>query len=265
MEQVSSVVHAIRILSCFTEATPELRLVDVSRLVGLSTSQSHRLLTILTDEGLLRRAPNSSRYRLGLRLFQLGQLAAGELTARLIRPPMEELAQATGETVLLGVRDGYELIFLQEIDSPEVLRVSPGLMYRSPILATATGQALLAWAPEVEIDAAIRHRTGESGWTANQSAEYLWELLSEARRAGYAVSERDRAIRAIAAPIRDEHDLVIAAVTVAAPAIRLPLAQVPTVAKQVMRTAQALSGQSATTAANVVRGRPALAESLFRP
>jgi IclR family transcriptional regulator, KDG regulon repressor len=240
---VSTVTHAIRILSCFTEETPELRLTDVSRALDLSMSHVQRLLMTLVDEGLLRRMP-TGRYRLGLRLYQMGLLAAREFNVRATIPAMEELARLTDETILLGVRDGYQVIFLQQLDSPQSLRVSPSVMNRTPLLASSTGQALLAWQSPAEIDASIRHRAAEGGWAASQDPEKLHAVLAEVRQKGYAMSKADRPIRVVAAPIRDERGSVIAVLAVAAPSVRLSLAQVPALARQIVLRADALSGSA---------------------
>lgn len=122
---MSLLTHAIQVLNCFDEQQHELRLSDISRQVGISTSHAHRLLSVMVEEGLLRRGPYSPRYRLGLRLFELGRLAVADLDPPLVIPGMQELSEKTGETVLLALRDRADVVFLQRVDSPQVLRVSP--------------------------------------------------------------------------------------------------------------------------------------------
>ena len=236
---MSALLNAIRILSCFSEAEPELRLMEISRRMGLSKSHTHRLLATLLEEGLLKRDPKAAKYQLGLRLFQMGRLAVAGFDPP-AWPAMQELARITNETVLLGVPDDCEVVFLQQVLSPHTLRVDPGPTWRGPLTRTVTGRAILAWQPEDEIRRVMRHDKIES-----DEAERFRLGLDEVQERGVALSQPQSrsAIRAVAAPLFNENGVATGALTVAAPAQRLASAQVPHLAQLVMRTAKELSGQ----------------------
>lgn len=241
---MSTLTHALQILNCFSEAEPELRLAEISRRVGSSKSNTHRLLLMLADEGLLRRVPNTVKYRLGLRLFQLGRLAVTDFDSGPIWPVMQDLARQTKETVVLGVQDEYEVVFLRKVDSPYPLRVSPGAMFRGSLLMTASGRALLAWQPEVEIDRVIHHEM-EAPSVANVNPDAMLAVLAEVRKAGVATNEFERRtqIRTVAAPVRRVDGTVVAALAVSAPAQRFPMSEMPIMANRVRQGAADLSEQ----------------------
>lgn len=238
---MSALTHAIRILSCFSEAEPELRLSDISRRLALSKSHTHRLLAMLVEEGLLKREPRSGKYQLGLRLFQMGRLAASAFDPAPAWPAMKELARVTSETVLLGVQDDFEVVSIQQILSPRILRVAPSPLWRAPLTQTITGHAILAWLPDAEMRRVMRHAA-----MGPAEADRLEELLSEIRQRGYAASEAPSAsdIRAVSAPLHDGSGAILGALTVAAPAQRLAPRQIPRLAQLVVQTAEQLSGQS---------------------
>src|SRR5829696_6488048 len=114
---MSSLTHAVRFLRCFSEDEPELRLSEISRRLSLSKGNTHRLLTMLADEGFVRREPSSAKYRLGLGLYELGQLAVSDPDLRPAIPRMLQLSQDTEETILLGVLDDLEIVYVQRVES----------------------------------------------------------------------------------------------------------------------------------------------------
>jgi len=243
---VSALVNAIRVLRCFSKQEPELRLTEISRRLGLSKSNTHRIVSILAEEGLLYRDPGSGRYRLGLGLFELGARALRSVDlGPLPLPVMSELWRRTGETVLLGVLEADEVVYIQRIESPRLLRISHAGNPRAPIHCTGTGKAILAWRSEAEIARVIRRGLPAYTERTITDPERFRRHLAEVRRLGYAVSDQEREVgtRSVAAPVRDATGAVVAALTVAAPAQRLPRAQIPALAALVMDAARRLSEQ----------------------
>jgi IclR family KDG regulon transcriptional repressor len=236
---MSSLSHAIRILRCFSANEPELRLSEISERLRLSRSYTHELLTALTEEGLLGRSSASSRYRLGYGLFDLWHLALGNLRLSATLPVMMELGQSVGEDVSLGVRLEFEVIYPLQVNGPHeprLDRVDIDVQRHSPLHCTASGKVLLAWEPPREIRRVIRHGLPAfTPQTITDPDEFLAEL-EEVRRAGYATTDGERRPqrRSISAPVRDPAAGVIAALTVGAPAPRLPQARVPGVAEDLI-------------------------------
>ncbi|HLH21596.1 MAG TPA: IclR family transcriptional regulator [Chloroflexota bacterium] len=246
---MSSITSAVRVLRCFSREEPELRLTDISRRLGLSKSNTHRIASLLVDARLLRRDPRSARYRLGLGLFELGALALSQVgLGPLPIAVMTELGRQTGETVLLGILDDYEVVYIHRVESAYLLRVSHAGHPRAPAHATATGKVLLAWRPDADVERVIRHGLPRySDRTITDPAAFRAQL-GEVRRQGHALSEHERETwtRAVAAPVRDAGGGVVAALTVAGPSQRLPRAQLPALVAHVVAAADRLSHQLAT-------------------
>jgi IclR family KDG regulon transcriptional repressor len=241
---MAALANAIRALRCFSQQEPELRLTEISRRLGLSKSHTHSIVSMLVEERLLSRHPASGKYRLGLGLFELGALALSPVgLGTLPVATISELARETQETVFLGILDDYDVVYVQRVESPHILRISHADVSRAPAHCTASGKALLAWRTEDEVARVIRHGLPQYAARTITDPQQFREHLAEVRRRGYAVSDNERVrwTRAVSAPVRDKSGGVVAALTVAAPAQRLARTQIPALAVLVMQAAARLS------------------------
>ena len=178
----------------------ELGTNELARRIRVNPSTASRLLGTLEGARLVEQIPSSGRYRLGLRLLELGNAALGRLDLRaLARPHLEELVEETGETATLSVpgeRDAVTVDFVQSSSSVQsVARLGrPSIAH-----ATAAGKVLLAFG-DVGLPAAPLER-----FTPRTIAQpdKLAAAVERARSQGWAeaAGERERDLNAIAAPI----------------------------------------------------------------
>jgi IclR family transcriptional regulator, KDG regulon repressor len=223
--RLSSVASAVRVLKAFTSATPNWGVTDLASHLGASKSTVHRILSTLTDEGLLEQDADSGRYRLGLALFDLAAAVPSQRNLHeAVLLPMTDLRNGTGETVQVGVLDGRQVVYVERLDSPNTLRIFTQLGRRLDAHCTGSGKVLLAFAP------AARQARLLEGWVLERKTEHtivstrdLLESLARVREQGYAENrhESEVGIVSIAAPIRDESGTTIAALSVAGPAERM--------------------------------------------
>jgi DNA-binding IclR family transcriptional regulator len=222
---VSSVRNAARILRSFSAAEPDLGVGELARRLGLAKSGVSRLLTTLASEGLVERDPATRRYRLSIKLFELGTLVAvsGELH-RAATVPMDHLHFQTSGTVQLAVLDGAEVVYIERRESQATLVAFGTVGHRNVAHATSTGKVLLAFLPPEEARArlAARPLAALTPYTVTDLGRLL-EELAEARRRGYAeqTGESRIGVGSIAAPIRDASGEVVAAISLAVPAATL--------------------------------------------
>ncbi|MGI9824920.1 IclR family transcriptional regulator [Agromyces sp. Marseille-Q5079] len=153
------------ILEAFDQDDRGLGISELAMRAGLPKSTVSRLVTTLVRQSYLER--DGRRIHLGLRVFELGQLAAQPRDLRAAAMPvMAELRHATHETVHLAIRDRHEMVCIA------VLRARPGTPTsartggRLPIHATALGKAVLAYASASVIDeilsSGLEARTSQS-------------------------------------------------------------------------------------------------------
>ena len=185
---VSAVRSATRILRAFSIAEPELGVTELARRLGLSKGGVHHLLATLVEERMVERDPHSRRYRLSIRMFELGTRVAisGQLH-RAATLPLDQLRFATSATVQIGILDGAEVVYIERRESQVTLSVFEALGHRNVAHATSTGKVLLAFLAPDEMMARITSRPliALTPSTITQLAVLL-DQLREARRRGYA-------------------------------------------------------------------------------
>jgi DNA-binding IclR family transcriptional regulator len=219
----------------------------VAREHGLTKSTAFRVLSTLRRTGHLQQDAETGRYRLGLRLLDLGQrVAAGLDLRRVARPTMLALAQRSRGSVFLAMLVDTTLINVEQVESPEPIRIvaDSQLLGRLPH-TIGTGKVLLAHMPPA-VRAEVIDRLEMRRLTPRTivDRDQLRAELERVRRQGYGVNDQEQVmgVRGVAAPVRDHRGQVVAALSVAAPAVRLTQELIPRYAEWVCAAADEVSG-----------------------
>jgi DNA-binding IclR family transcriptional regulator len=219
-------------------------LSDLTHEVGQSKTRVFRILSTFEECGYVVR-DGAGGYKVGPRLAALsaGSLRFEQLRWRAV-PPLQALAEATGETAHVGILHGPQVVTVQLAEGRHEVRMHSRVGKRSPAHASSLGKVLLAYFPEPEIDEFLR--TVElTPLTTNTIVDpsVLRRHLAEIRTAGYAVDneELELGLRCVAAPITDHTGLVVAAVSISAPTTRMSLEQAKAMAQTVKGAGRAIS------------------------
>ncbi len=243
---VGPVQRALDVLIALGTARRPLALTEICHSVRMPKTTVFRYLHTLTSRGFVAHDPTTDLYRLGSRLFELGQLAGDQLRIRdVAMPVMHRLRAQFNETVNLGVMDGKEIVYLEMVESHHALRMQATLGSRDPVYATALGKAMLAHVEEARWREHLPPRLAPRTGRTVSSLPALKEVLAAVRRQGYALDdeENEDGARCIGAPIFDYAGQVKAAVSVSAPVNRLTDALLPGVVAGVVEAAQLISRQ----------------------
>lgn len=212
---------------------------------NLHPSTAHRILGVMVQCGFADRI-EPGNYRLGMRFLELGNVVRSRIDVREIALPfMRELAQATGETVNLSVRQGDEIMYVERTaENRSMMRVVQMVGARAPLHITAAGKLFLA-RDDAELVRGYAERTGLAAPTPHsiRSLAALGRELADVRRQGYALDqeEAELGVRCIAAGIADDGGQLVAGLSVSAPADRQKLAQwTPLVRSTAQRVSRAL-------------------------
>jgi len=244
-EGLSSVRNAARLLCAFTPADRDLGVSELAARLGLAKSTIHRLLSTLALEGLIERDPVSGRYRLGLKLYELGTIAADHLDLHeVVAGPIDDLRNRTGETVHVAILDGPEVVYIARRESPHTLRLFLRVGHRNHAHCTSTGKVLLAFLPATERAAILdgRELPAHTKYTITDRTKLDAEL-DAIRRRGWAenINESELGVHSVAAPIRDASGRVVAAISAAGPAPRFTPDVMRRVAAETVRAADTIS------------------------
>ncbi|GGO80579.1 IclR family transcriptional regulator [Nonomuraea cavernae] len=136
----------LAILGAFDAAHPQLSLTELAGRAGMPLSTAHRLVAELERWQALSRTPDG-RLRIGMRLWELGQLAPARLQD-VAHPWLQELFAATGENVHLAVRDGLEVLYVDKVHGRRAVPIVSRTGGRLPMHPTGVGRALLAYEPD---------------------------------------------------------------------------------------------------------------------
>lgn len=214
---LATVDRALKLLLCFDSERVEWTVTELSTKLGYSKSMVHRLLRTFMQHDFIAQDPETSRYRLGMSVLRLSDGVGGPDDLRLTaRAAMRELAAVTKQTCVLTIVDGMQAVSIHKIDSPERIKVTLRVGYRSPLYAGASAKVLLAFLPESEQEAVIEG--GLTAMTDNtvQDANVLRKQLQQIREQGYCItnSELDSGLAGIAAPIYNHTGQVVAGVSI---------------------------------------------------
>lgn len=222
---LTSVHNAARVLRAFSVQERELGVSDLARRLGLAKSVVHRLLRTLVEERLLEQDADTGRYRLGIKVYELGIAVSSHADLHgAVIPPIDELHQRTGDSVHVAILDGAEVVYVERREAQRTLQPLGEVGHRNFAHSTATGKVLLAHLGPAELDLAL-------GWTELPALTphtitdpaRLREELARVRERGYAENREESrlALCSVAAPIRGAASTVVAAVSVVAAADRL--------------------------------------------
>ncbi|MGX5358157.1 IclR family transcriptional regulator [Kocuria sp. KH4] len=199
---------------------------QIAEVTGYPFSTAYRLLNTLVDTGFATYDAADKRYRLGLRVYQLGQKVAhhrGFEGAAV--PVLQHLTEVTGESSVFHVLDGDQSLTVHKVDGPQ-FRTTTDPGDRSPLHTTASGKVLLAFADRTTREHLLETidlipRTEHSITDRTELARQVEQIRAQ----GWAAQaeENDIGMAAIAAPVLSSSHRLIAAVTLAAPMFRAGL------------------------------------------
>ena len=241
---VQSVDRALMILEILAQRG-ESGVTEIAADLGVHKSTASRLMTALLNRGLVDQVSDRGRYRLGLGLVRL----AGTVTSSLdavsgSRAVTKALAAEVGETVNIAVLDNNRVLYVDQVIGPSKVSMRSWLGQSVPTHCTATGKVLTAWLEKSERLAARPESWKQLTPNTITSGEALEKELKRVRELGYAVAnqEMESDFMAIAAPIRDEHGEVTAALVISGPASRIKPEDFESLGHIVKQSGSKLSG-----------------------
>ncbi len=220
---LSTVRNAARLLKEFRTREESIGVSELARRLGLGKSGVHRLLTTLVAEGLVEQDPRSGGYRLGIVMYELGETVKVHLDLHAAAGSvLVQLREQTGESSQVGVLDGREVVYVDRLESAHSLRLFTETGRRVPAHCTSSGKVLLAHRSEPEREAFLTQPLQPLTPHTIVAPDALRAELATVRARGWAmaINEREIGVASVAAPVRDRHGDVVAAISIGAPVAR---------------------------------------------
>ena len=241
---LGSLRKGLEVIDCFARRE-SWSLAELTAVLSQSKATVFRILHTLEEFGYLNKDPSTGRYSLGLRFHTLGSAAVGHEHLRWqALPPLQDLAEQTGETVQVGILYDGAAICVQAVEGTRLVRMQAFIGKRTPAHASALGKVLLAHLPAAEVEAFLTGRTLDA-FTPRTVTDpvALREALHKVRADGLAIDDEEMEIglRCIGAPITDVTGRPCACVAISGPAGRMTPDRVQELIPMVKATATRIS------------------------
>ncbi|MGI5963760.1 MAG: IclR family transcriptional regulator [Lawsonibacter sp.] len=243
VQSVDRVLDIAEVLSTVPQGMP---LSDLAAATGLHISTTHRLIGVLVERGYACKDLESGKYRLTLRLFEVGSRVSSVLNLyTAAKPLLDDLASFSQEAVHLVERDGSDVVYLYKAEpSRPLVRMASYVGCRNPMFCTGVGKSILAYLPDEEVDRVWSHsdihKYTEKTIT---TLDALHVQLGEIRKKGYAIDdeEHEPGVRCVAAPIFNWSKRPVAAVSISAPVFRMDEATIKQILPKIQMLSQEIS------------------------
>jgi IclR family acetate operon transcriptional repressor len=244
----SVIGRAMTVLTCYGPADQGLSLTELTRRSGLAKPTVYRLLVELASWRLVERS--GREWRLGMKLFELGQMVPRQRELRAAaRPFLDDLHQATGNTINLAILDGAQIVYIDRLartgsPEPPSRAGGPGLLH-----CTGIGKALLAYSPDSLISTIIAKGFERRTPYTIVAPGILLQQLADIRRSNIAYDREESTlgVTCVASSVLDNRGLAVAAISVSGSTTHLKGRRVETAvqtaALRIARQLPALVGQ----------------------
>lgn len=241
---IHSVDRALSVLCLFSQRVSEIGITEMAQGLDLPKSTVHGLVKTLEARGFLVKNADNSKYRLGLKVYELGMAytTAMELQTA-ARPVARDLSSKYGKSAHVAIYAGGMAVFVLKAENSENLMAVPRGGISFPAHSTASGKVLLAFLPEADLERYLAEGLCSMTRRTVTDKKALAVELEGVRKHGYALDngEAISGIGCVAAPVRGQGGLVVAAVSLSGMAEEVMGDLFPEVVRDVREAAAEIS------------------------
>jgi len=243
---IKSVDKALRVIECFNLMERELGVSEISRRLNLNKSTVQRLFATLKSRGYVSQNGETAKYSLSVKFLKIASIVLGRLDMRYAALPyMRELSEKTSEAVNLGILEDFEVIYIEKVESNQLVHVGSRVGEGIPANCCALGKVILAYMPDGDRRAAVFAQRKLIGLAKRSitDPQKLEQELSKVRKQGYALDDRETGdeVLCVAAPIIDHLGRVHASISCSLPFHRASKERLEEIIIQVKETAKKIS------------------------
>jgi IclR family acetate operon transcriptional repressor len=246
----STVVKALHVLEQLAElcdANPQGASVsEIARLSGDHPSSVCKHLAAFQQYGLVEQDEATSRYRVGSYSLRLASVALKTMNIRdRAAPSLRKLAELSGETIHLVIRDGLRVVYIDKVESSKTIRMHSQVGLRNPMYCTGVGKALLAYSPSALTDAVIAEGLVPFTRHTLSTPGTLLSDLEQIRLRGYSIDngEHETEVRCVAAAVFNHLKEPAAAISISGPEWRMTEERITPAGELIRETALELSAK----------------------
>lgn len=244
---IKSIVKAARVINMLADAGEPLSLAQMSANMAISKSTLHGIISTLVDVKFVVQEQHSGRYRLGMRLFEIGNAISSQWNVRKIAYPyIQQIVAEVGETVHMAVLHDYEVLYINKQESTSSIRIVTDIGMKLPAHCTGLGKALLSGMSRLELQFMVKSK-GLPKHTDSTITDFedLWEEMKLIRSRGYATDEQEfvEGLSCIAVPVFNHAGEIIAALSISGPVSRMQGDKLRQCRESLLKASAAISEQ----------------------
>jgi DNA-binding IclR family transcriptional regulator len=176
--------RAADILRVVSQESEPPSLGRIAALTELPRSTVQRIVGALLTEGMLSAGPGGVGYFIGGTIQQLAEAGRPDVRKKL-RALLEQLAEATGETVDLAMCRDHQMVFIDQVSGKQRLRAVSAIGERFPMTLTANGKAVLALKSAESVAAIVAREISHQQTTLTLNG--VKDELATVRSEGYGL------------------------------------------------------------------------------
>jgi len=218
-----SLVKAFALLDYFSSKKSQWGVRELSRHIGAHESTTYRMMSTLESLDILYKNPETDKYALGLKLYELGnRVDINASFIHLTHPELVQVALDIEETVHLGILRNGRVLMVDKVESSKGLRLDSSVGQMSPIHCTGIGKVLMAFNTEVlGIDLDLYDFKIYTEKTISNKFEFEKELR-KIKKQSYAIDDQEfeQGLICVAVPVFNQKNELVAALSAAGPSVR---------------------------------------------
>ena len=226
----SSVNKTFAILEHFTIEKPEWSVTELAKTMDSSKSTIYRFLSDMEKSGAMYQDPDSGKYGLGLKLFELGnRVRIQSAFVDRTHPELVKVAENITETVHIAILRNKQVYYVDKVKSPQGLTINSSIGSSKPLHCSSLGKVLLAFSFSGYQEIRSKNILGPDleRFTDNTIADHfdLENELIKIRAQGYAIDREEYEIGLICVgvPIFNQRNEIVASLSAAGPANRFKI------------------------------------------
>ncbi|NLY35783.1 MAG: IclR family transcriptional regulator [Tissierellia bacterium] len=218
---IKSVEKAFALIDYLAQTQEDQGVTEISSAMQTGVSATYHMLNTLKEAGIIEQNSLTKKYRLGLKLWQIGMLAYRQnQLASAMKPFLRKLMLETGETANLTVLDNNKIVYIAQEESDHLLKMFTKIGASAPLHCTGAGKVLLAYLPEYKQKQILDEIELKPFTSKTLTTEKdLREEMQRIRNKGYGTDdeERELGVSCVGAPIFGPDQKVVACISVSGP------------------------------------------------
>lgn len=223
-ETIPTNLRLLMVLEEVARAGVPITPTEVNAHLGLPKPTIHRLFATLEAEGFLQKDIDGRAYSPGRRFRGMATGVLSSLRIRAARLAiLRKLSARIGETCNIALPDHDSMVYLERVETEWPLRIQLPVGTAVPFYCTASGKMYLSTLPKSHL---ARYATAETYEAKTErtitSDTALVDEIAATRKRGHGIDNEEFMVGmiALAVPIFDGNDRLVATLSFHAPTVR---------------------------------------------